>query len=257
MRVRQPINKPKNDPVDAVIPPVKVKRKYKNGKRVKTSHTQSRYASDNLIPLDEFQVHSTANERERWYKSAVTYLRVFIAEGLSREEIRLRLNIDDVTYDVLETRLVERDGAKFTSMGTAHRYYYYMLRMEQCARELDDFIQLHMEEDSRKSGVVGAIKAKAQIFKDTMVMGQELGIVNKRAKELRVLGELNLNVLPTDELKSLYDEKLSEFKSIVQGTKSLPNAYSQILKNATDDANEEADEIIDAEFQEEREASAT
>jgi len=247
MRVRMPKQEGKKESK----PTSKSKTKSITSKtRVDTTHERSRYLSSDLVPLSPYRVNVNENQRKKWYRSAVTYLRAFIAEGLSREEIKSRLGIDDSIFDQVEARLLEHDGSKFAEMGTAHRYYYYMLRMEQCSRELDDFINSHMSADPKTSGVVGAIKAKAQIYKDVMTMGQDLGIVKKRARDIRVLGELNLTVMPTDELRDLFRERMQWFEDTIQEVKRLPDGYSNILKNATVNAYEEADAIIDAEFSE-------
>lgn len=230
MRVRQP------------------KKKIDNRTPVDAASKRSRFPSNDLLPLARFEPFMDRSDREKWYKESIVYLRAFVAEGLSREEIKSRLGIDDTVYDQIETRLVEHDGAKYTNMGTAHRYYFFSLRMEQCARELDDFVREHMSDDPKKSGVVGAIKAKAQIHKDVMTMGQELGIIAKRAKEMRLLGELNLNMMPTDDLRELYEQQMKKFEAIVQGTPMLPATYSQILSSGTQEGYKEADAIIDAEF---------
>jgi len=242
MRIRRP-KKPGPKKLD-----IESKEKPKKKTPVDATKQRSRFPSKDLVPLDKYEPYMNSTDRDRWLKTAIVYMRAFVAEGLSREEIKGRLSIEDTVYDMIETRLVEHDGAKFTNMGTAHRYYFFALRMEQCARELDDFVRMHMEDDPRKSGVVGAIKAKAQIHKDVMTMGQDLGIIAKRAKEMRLLGELNLNLVETDELKEMFEEKMQQFRDIVQGTPVLPSTYSQILDNATQDGYNDADAIIDAEY---------
>lgn len=273
MKVRMPKNSDGNEVVDMPVKVRKVKkskveckgsrtrermtRMNTKPKRVDASYKRDRHSTDDLLPLEQYNYNFSGSERQTWIRAATTYLRIFIAEGLSREEIKTRLNIDDAIFDRVEAELLSSDGAKFTAMGTAHRYYYYMLRMEQAARELDAYINMHIAEDPKTTGIVGAIKAKTQIHKDVMVMGQELGIINKRAKELRVLGELNLNVMPTDELKLLYEQKMAEFNAIVQGTKTLPAAYAQILNRTTKDAYEEVNAIIDGEYEDSEEESCT
>jgi hypothetical protein len=218
-----------------------------------------RYPSEDLQPLLQYEPGRAPYLRERWMRQSTVYMRAFLAEGLSREEIKERLDVKDKVYDEIEMRLLESEGAKFTSMGTAQRYYHYMLRNEQFIRELDQFTRLHMEDDPRKSGVVGAIKAKAQLTENLMKMGQDLGIISKRAKEIRVLGEINLVTLPNDEIQKLYEERMSWFQSVMQGTPSLPPAYNNILKRAvegnhgnseSDENKEEEEEVIEAEYEE-------
>lgn len=238
MRVRKPIEKKQK--IIASVP--------RNVER-------PRYPSDELQPLLQYEPNKPQYLRERWVKHATTYMRAFLAEGLSREEIKKRLGIDDKVYDEIEMILLETEGTKFTNMGTAHRYYVYMLRTEQFIRELDQFTRLHMEDDPRKSGVVGAIKAKAQLTENLMRMGQELGIISKRAKEIRVLGEINLVALPNEEIRQLYEERMSFFQSVMRGSPALPPAYNNILKRAVEgghaeETGSEEEEYIDAQFEE-------
>lgn len=236
MRVRKPKEKPKK--IVASIPR-KVDR--------------PRYPSEELPALNQYEPGKQQYLRDRWIRNASTYMRAFLAEGLSREEIKDRLGVDDKIYDEVEMLLLETEGSKFTNMGTAHRFFIYMLRQEQFVRELDQFTRLHMGDDPRKSGVVGAIKAKAQLVENVMKMGQELGIISKRAKEIRVLGEINLVTLPNEEIQQLYEERMAFFSNVMQGTPALPPAYSNILKRAVEgrDAEEEgSEETIDAEYEE-------
>jgi hypothetical protein len=212
-----------------------------------------RLPSEELQPLLQYESNKPQYVRDRWLKQAMVYMRAFLAEGLSREEIKSRLGVDDKMYDEIEILLLEMEGAKFTSMGTAHRYYIYMLRQEQFIRELDQFTRIHMEDDPRKSGVVGAIKAKAQLVENMMKMGQELGIISKRAKEIRVLGEINLVALPNEEIQQLYEERMAFFQNVMQGTPELPPAYNSILKRAVEGHHAESEgseEIIEADFEE-------
>ena len=217
-----------------------------------------RRPSEELQPLLQYRPGLDSYVRDRWIRNASVYLRAFLSEGLSREEIKKRLGIDDKIYDEVEMFLLETEASKFTNMGTAHRYYVHMLRVEQCIRELDQFTRTHMEDDPKRSGVVGAIKTKASLYESLMKMGQDLGIIQKRAKEIRVLGEINLVALPNEELRQLYQERMSWFQSVMQGTPNLPPAYANILKNAIEGRNEKTraseDEAIDVEWEEKRDS---
>lgn len=206
------------------------------------------YESEKLPPLVKYQPELKQKAQRPWMREARVYMRAFLAEGLTRAEIMDRMGIDDKIYDKLEYQLMESDGAKFIQMGTAQRYYVHTLRMEQLVRELDQFVRTHMKDDPRKSGVVGAIKAKAQIYKDLIVMGQDLGIIDKRAKELRVLGEINLGALPNEELRELLETRFQWFQNVMSPPKKLSSAYDGILERSVEQIDN--GEIVDAEWEE-------
>lgn len=226
-------------------------------KLIPQKETRDSHESDVLAPL--LQYHPERKNKGPWKREALSYLRAFIAEGRTTEEIKKLLNIDDRIYDELEAMLMEADGARFIHTSTAQRFYVYSLRMEHLSRQLDVFVRMHMKEDPRKSGVVGAIKAQAQMLKDMMLMGQELGIINKRAKEVRVLGEINLAALPSVELQELFEERMKWFEKVVTPNPELPASYNNILQKAlgkaasdSSDVVDEDDEVIDVEFEERR-----
>ena len=134
------------------------------------------------------------------------------------------------------------------------------MRQEQCVRDLDYFISITCQaikdwNDTAKAynstraakkmlgaapsmqGAVLAVKAKSDIYDKTLKMGQEMGIIQKRAKEIRVSGQLNLAALPTEQLRETLARKLSQFEQLVQKGK-LPKTYIKMLKEKTDDSKE-------------------
>lgn len=192
-------------------------------------------------------------KNEHWYKREKrlrrleAYFRLCIAEGLTRDEIMSRMDMTDVEFDRLERRILESDAARFTAMGTAHRYYVYMLRQEQCAHELDRLIEENRTNDGFSStAMVAAIKAKSQIVENTMKMGQELGVIAKRSKELRVVGQINLATMNNEELEKLYENMLSKFSHMVEPKSGLPGHFQKMLdapyEDATSNKNDEDEE---------------
>ena len=240
MKVRPPVNV--RMPID--------KKPSRADKRevVPVDSYQSQTLAVDLPPLHKYQKHMEIHARTKWLNVAVAYLRAFVAEGMSRAEVKRRLGINDKTYDRIEVLMMETDGLKLANMGTAQRYLEFVLRQEQCIRDLDMIIRNHATRDPRTSGVVGAIKAKSQVLKDVLTVGQELGIISKRAKELRVLGDINLALLPTDEIQQLLFTRLTHFRDTVSEGPKLPSAYAQILDKSS--ISEDDEEIIDADFDE-------
>ena len=186
-----------------------------------------------------------------------------IAEGLTRDEIMVRMRLTDVEFDKIERRVLETDAARFTAMGTAHRYYMYSLRQEQCAHELDRLIEENRGNDGFSStAMVAAIKAKSQIIENTMKMGQELGIIAKRSREIRVVGQVNLATMSNDELHAMYEDMLGKFAGMVDSHRQLPGHFQKMLdapyEDTTRDSTEdEADEEEAGQFESEENRDAT
>ena len=198
----------------------------------------------------EVHPHMSQTTRSAWTRIALRYVRVYLAEGLNKNEIINKIGLTSAQYDKMEQELLEVEGGRYASMGAAHRYYLYILRQELSLRYLDLFIK----ENYNDKSMIGAVKAKSGIMNDIIQTGQNLGVVDKRAKELRVLGDINLAVLPTEELELMYKERLQFFGEVV-GTESkkLTGPHAKIVEQALASIEEEAmsdDVIQDAEFTE-------
>jgi hypothetical protein len=194
------------------------------------------YSGDDGQESKYSQIHRKQVEEEM--------MRVCISEGMTKHEIQTLMKISDAKYSLIEKRLIAEDGNTFLTKSSAHRYYEYMLRQEQNLRDLDFFVQsIHDEmqewkENKRTNGFKGkgpqihpaivAIKAKSDILERTIKAGQDLGIINKRAKEIRVSGQLNLAALPTEQLRVELQRKLDDFHNLTRkGT--LPPVYRKML----------------------------
>jgi hypothetical protein len=204
-------------------------------------------------------------------------LRACFAEGMQREEVMRLMDITEFQLAAIEKRLLANDGQRHLSMTAAHRYYIYALQQEQCVHDLDGFIQeaydsIHNWNEAAKlygspgaarkvlgaapsnQSAILAIKAKSEILDRTIKMGQEMGIIQKRAKEVRVSGQLNLAALPTEQLKKELSKKLDQFQELV-GKGTVPDTYKRMLEKANGrllpGRSDEPESVVDAEFSEE------
>jgi hypothetical protein len=204
---------------------------------------------------------SKLDTKRRW-RMEEELLRACISEGMSRSQIRKTIGVRETELCQIEKRLLANEGQPFINQSTAHRFYTYTLQQEQCVRDLEHVLSIIMsemdlwataykkkvesgddEDDEEGSGrlppkpssqaAVMAIKAKSELFDRTIKMGQELGLIEKRAKELRVSGNLNLAALPTEELRIVLSKKLKEFEKLV-GEGKLPTVYERMIQTRTE-----------------------
>lgn len=186
----------------------------------------------------------------RW-RTEEELLRACVAEGMTRAQQKRLLDVrTDKELAVIEKRLLANEGQLVTNQSTAHRYFTYLLQQEQCGRDLEYVLSMIMAEmeawneafgnrldgDDEKmpprpsaQSAIMAIKAKSELLDRTIKMGQDMGIIEKRAKELRVSGNLNLAALPTEELRTVLDKKLKDFERLV-GVGKLPTVYEKMMQ---------------------------
>jgi hypothetical protein len=208
-----------------------------------TTNFKQRHLSNSIsIPVKSSDDQRSDTIR-RW-RVEESMLRACISEGMSRDQIKEVMSLNEHGIGVIEKRLLANDGQIALNQSTAHRFYNYTLQQEQCVRDLEYIISMivaEMEQSRDFSGegefnkrlspqaAIIAIKAKSEILDKVVKTGQDMGIIEKRARELRVSGNLNLATLSTDDLKKTLSDKLDEFQKLV-GTGKLPSVYERLIR---------------------------
>lgn len=177
----------------------------------------------------------------------IEMLRACLAEGMSRGEIARTMNLSRTELSALERKLMTDDAYPFLSVPAPHRYYTFVLQQEQCIRDLDFYIDAAYEnvrswremlreippddEHTRRQMIkefpnyqaaIAAVRAKSDILERVVKVGQDMGVIEKRPKEMRVSGQLNLAALPTEVLKEELQKKLDQLQNIVERRKVSP-----------------------------------
>ena len=226
---------------------------------------------DTRRPLDNMEVpegtrlveyNAPKSERNVALQTYVELFKAAMAEGMNRREIRKILGLNEDLFDKIEKQVINEDGQVEITKASPYRYYEYIQRQEKCIRDLEYFTnqvdsEIEFYKKAQKdfnsgkieklpsgrpninAGIM-AIKTKSDILDKMIKTGQELGIVEKRAKELRVSGNLNLAALPTEELKSLMSKKMKDMHLLVEKEK-LPAVYTKMLPPIKCNDEEEKD----------------
>jgi len=212
-----------------------------------------RHVSESITVPIRFKGETTSLAQRRW-RVEEAMLRACVAEGMSRDQIKDTMNLNDHSLGIIEKRLLANDGQLVNNQSTSHKFYIYTLQQEQCARDLEYVLQLiigdmenwnsamsklarnedfdprDMPSKPSPQAAVMAIRAKSEIYDKTIKTGQEMGIIEKRARELRLSGNLNLSALSTEELKNTLDKKLKDFHGLV-GNGKLPAVYQRLINS--------------------------
>lgn len=207
------------------------------------------FFTNGLLPLEKWDTKWKPLKREAWKKKASKYLRIMIACGTGREESKEILGIGEQVYDSVEAYLFERDAMKYCSMSVPQRFYIYVLKMEYATQQLNEYISANRHGDPTKTNIVGAVKAIAQFQKDIIKTGQELNVIDSKAKNVNVIGDINLNVLSTVEIKELLRERMEKFNDVIGTARKLSGPYSKILSKSIKQVDDNED-FLDVEYEE-------
>lgn len=270
------LSKNNRDRISSGMP--KVRKLAPPKRKVVKKLKEDRKRSNLIKPPERSEADTRPIIRKTRHRIEEELLRACVAEGMNREEIMVVMGLREDQVAAIEKRLLANDGQKQLAMTTAHRYYVYSLQQEQCLRDLDYFVEetyRSIKNWNRAAKLYGspgvarkilgaapssqaaviAIKAKSEILERTIKTGQDMGVIQKRAKEIRVSGQLNLAAMPTEQLRRTLQKKLSQFEELVdKGT--LPKMYIRMLEQGNDgresvfERSHGPQPIMDGEFEE-------
>ena len=83
------------------------------------------------------------------------------------------------------------------------------------ARELEDLAQI-FRSSKQFSALVGAVKARSEILDKIIKTGQELGLIKRAAKEIRVRGKVNYEEKSIKELRLLLRGEFEEMQRLIR-----------------------------------------
>ena len=139
----------------------------------------------------------------------VAALRVFIAQGTPVDRILEATGWTAETLGSLQAELFAEEERLRVGRRPEDVFVEYSLRTEDNVAALDDLIeQFH---DSRQgSALVGAIKAKQDLYNQVIKLGQELGLVKKEPnKHVHLVGNMS-----DPELRVYINRKLRRIREL-------------------------------------------
>ena len=196
-------------------------------------------------------------------------VRALLAAGVSEFEQLEALKDDGVTVRELRglrAEILSDEVEELHSATAEETFLRYKLRMNKCARELDDIVErarVARTSPGILSAAVAAVKAKSQIVDQILDRGQSLGVIHKAPKTSVKIGGIVVADASTPELRRLVSQRVAALEALAERT-ALRNYLEEpdeaIYYDAPDDgdviemdAGEEPEELeLDPEPEEER-----
>lgn len=133
------------------------------------------------------------NQRINKYRRAAIQYRACVALNYSRDEVLEQTGWSLQWLMTIEEYVEKEDRETFEKRDPRLVFADYRQRQLQCARELEDLTEVYRR-SKQFSAMVNAIKARSDILDKILKTGQDLGIIEKKAKKLEVSGGLNVDV---------------------------------------------------------------
>jgi len=147
-----------------------------------------------------------------------------IMRGLTDEQATRELGIGLPEYRKLQTGVMDRLIEQIQRQTTYQVYAHYVLEQKSCVLELQKMID-GFKTSKQHNAIVGAVKAKSEILDKIISKGQDMGVIEKRAKRIEFIGSLDVRnmtdvdiarsiMLEMQEINELVDEGIIDAKIV-------------------------------------------
>lgn len=162
--------------------------------------------------LPEFAENARINK----YRQAAAQYRACVALVLSREEILQETGWSLQWLMTIENYVEKEDKELYERKDPRLVFAEYRQRQLQCARELEDLTEIYRR-SKQYSAMVNAVKARSDIIDRIFKTGQDLGIIEKKAKKIEIDGKVGLDVtsLSVEELRVHVSTEVRELADLL------------------------------------------
>ena len=149
-------------------------------------------------------------------REVLARIRAYMAINATDDEIAKQtgLTLHDVRELRRQTLRAETEALKKRT--DADWFSEFRIKAESWEADLDLIIQKARGDGTKQfTAVVGAVRAKCQIAKDVIEMGQTLGIVSRKPQQHEVVGGIAVAQLGLSELRTLIAEQAEKTANMV------------------------------------------
>lgn len=143
-------------------------------------------------------------------------IRKLIGKNYTDDEICEKLNIRPNLLVEYKRRIYQHDKVRFQGMDKYVVFSDYVSKSSQMVKELDE-VKLKFRNRGQWSALVSAIKAKKEIYDSVIKMGQEFGLIDRRAAEVKVQGEVSFSTMSDADVRREIESEVKRLNEIAQG----------------------------------------
>lgn len=167
-----------------------------------------------------------AKEKLRGKKRAklVEKIRRLIGKDYSDEQMCQTLGIHSTRLTALKTEILTFDKTYFEHIDSGSVFSDYLLRAKQNVTDLNRLINstnIRSAQGSEKAAFVGAIKLRGEIHDKCVKLGQDLGHIDKRAKEVKIDLEgnvdFNISTMSNADIQAEIQAEVTKLHQLADG----------------------------------------
>jgi len=146
-------------------------------------------------------------------RGAVARLLAHLGEGMSDAEARDAMGLEQDQFDRLKRKLYELEGERLRNRPVEEVFVDYMVEQRACLKALDELGDVFAP--GQLSARVGAIRAKSDIVDKIVKFGQDIGLIDKRPEEKRILAGVMVSDMTNKQLRTMITSELANLNSLI------------------------------------------
>lgn len=146
-------------------------------------------------------------------RAACAKLRAYLAAGDSDHEICEKMGLSWGDYEELKGKMMAFESAKVVTQSSEQVYVEYLMNQEKNIHALSTMIDSF--QDSRQhAAMVGAVKARADIYDKMIKTGQEFGFIEKMPERTEIVAGVMVRDLSEQDLRAHITSALSSLDTM-------------------------------------------
>ena len=167
------------------------------------------------LPAEVPQVDPRRKQRtEAQHRVMLDLVEDTIMRSLTDEKAAQELGIGTAELKRHQQAALDRFINNLQSQTTLHVYALYVLEQKSCMVELQNMINSY-KTTNQHNAVVGAVKAKSEILDKIIGKGQDMGVIEKRAKRIEFIGSLDVRNMTELDIARQIMEQMKEINELV------------------------------------------
>ena len=153
----------------------------------------------NLTRGLELPKDQTCLARVHFYTARDNFVKQAIALNYTDKEICTALDIPGKLLSTIKSRIFKEEISTLDSMTQKEHFVEYKLKQYEVIKDLDVLIEKHRV-GNNLVGLQAALKQKSDVLKELKSAAQEIGIMKKKAEEVKIIEGNNVKELSNDEI---------------------------------------------------------
>lgn len=147
---------------------------------------------------------------------AITKMWTRMSEGATLDEVSAELGVDAEAIQALYSKMLDHQAEQIRSRSVEHTYVLYLLNQTANIRDLTAVIDNFMNDSKQINAVVGAARARSDIYDKLMARGQECGLIPKQPEQSTLIMGVAIDRLSNKELQGMVIDAAKSVGSLVE-----------------------------------------